>query len=52
MGSLVPGPFGARDMDWGLGRLSLVGLEAAVIPLFRELSVDGAHSRYELSSPV
>ena len=52
MGFLVPGPFGARAMDWGLWSLSLMGLEAAVIPMFRELSVDGARSRYKLSSPV
>ena len=52
MGFLVPGPFGARDMDWGLWSLSLMGLEAAVIPMFRELSVDGARSRYKLLSPV
>ena len=52
MGFLVPGTFGARAMGWGLWRLNLMGLEAAVIPMFRELSVDGARSRYKLSSPV
>ena len=49
---LGPRHFGAGDMDWGLWRLSLVWPEAAVIPWFRELSVDGARSRYELSSPI
>ena len=52
MDLLVPGPFGARAMDWGLWRLSLVRHEAAVIPGFCELGVGGARSRYELSSTV
>ena len=52
MDLLVPGTFGPRAMGWGLRRLNLMGLEAAVIPMFRELSVDGARSRYKLSSPV
>ena len=52
MDLLVPGPFGASAMDWGLWRLSLVGHVAAVVPRFRELCVGGARSRYELSSPV
>ena len=52
MDLLVPGTFGPRAMGWGLRRLNLMGLEAAVIPMFRELRVDGTRSRYKLSSPV